>query len=451
MDITEYAMFKKMLGKGGGGNAGGDAEVFIATGDVEIFVETGIGDERDIYPLLDIIRFMYETQFHIEVKDVFIQTVPTLPEKLIKSDPTIGIFVYVDERTGIAYANLDGNILTAGMAMFEDDAHDKGWATDADSITSPGVYCVRKKVNDVTEIPVQSSFDNTGDGVAEVYSFAKALSARFSSGYGIEIDAVKDITDDNGVHQAAGKDSHYMKYDEIAAGTGAMPYAHVYCHEDREHYLCYSFNVAEDGIYELAAHLRIKDEQLRGSTYTINKGTSYEHSFVTTYGWNSEDEALAIRNNDHLQGAYMSGMTVYLHKGINTIHITNAAGVTKNQHFRNLYLVKVADFSDSTPANLTMDEAERMGVGLAKGAKLPEDYYVTVTFNNGAPRSTDGFCRVVTSNGNKMSIQKITLADGQTMPAADSTVILRGKLGCVNSTVNGSIGKEARIFDATII
>jgi hypothetical protein len=147
----------------------------------------------------------------------------------------------------------------------------------------------------------------------------------------------------------------------------------------------------------------------------------------------------------------MSGMKVYLHKGINTIHITNAAGVTKNQHFRNLYLVKTADFSKDNPVNVTMDDAEVIGVGLAKGAKLPENYDITVTFNNGAPRSTDGFCRVKTSNGHLMSIQKITLADGQTMPVEGDTVMLRGKIGCVNSTVNGSIGKEARIFDATII
>lgn len=312
----------------------------------------------------------------------------------------------------------------------------------------------------VEATPVQSSFDNDGDGFAEIYLFSKELTEKFKTEDTIRIDAVKDITNDSGVHQEA--NSHYMKYDD-----GILP-PHVYCYDNSSaNYLRYSFNVAEDGIYELAVHLRIKDEQLRGATYTINRGTKYEHSFVTTYGWASEEEALAMRNNDELQGAYMSGMLVHLRKGVNTIHITNAVGVTKNQHFRNLYLIKTDELcyhattntgfclSCGTDFGLTMDEAEAKGVVLAKGAKLPDYYDITVTFNNGAPRFTDGFCRVKTSNGNLMSIHKITLKTSpnnmQTMPLANDTVILRGKIGCVNSTVNGSIGKEARIFDATII
>ena len=303
----------------------------------------------------------------------------------------------------------------------------------------------KEAFGDAKPILVASEFDNTGDGVPEVYSFDKELPSRFNSANVIQIDAVKDVTDDNGIHQEAG--SHYLKYDEVAAGIGTLP-PHVYCYDNSTNYLRYSFNVEEDGIYELAAHLRIKDEQLRGATYIINKGTSYEHAFVTTYGWDSEEEALAVRNNDSLQGSYMSDMKVHLHKGVNTIHITPAVGVTKNQHFRNLYLVKTDIFIKN---NLTMDEAEKIAINLAKGDELPEYHDITVTFNNGAPRASDGFCRVITSNGHKMSIQKITIGEGQTMPLADETVTLRGKIGCVNSTVNGSIGKEARIFDATIV
>lgn len=297
--------------------------------------------------------------------------------------------------------------------------------------------------NDFTETPVISSFDNTGDGIPEVYFFSKELPKRFANYNYIKINAVTEVTNNSGVHQEAG--SHYMKYDEVAAGIGTLP-PHVYCYDNSSNYLRYEFFVEESGIYELAAHLRIKDEQLRGATYTINKGTKYEHAFVTTHGWSSQEEALAVR--DESQGAYMSGMLVHLHAGNNTIHITNAAGVTKNQHFRKLYLVKTANLHNP---DLTMDKAEAMGVGLAEGAKLPDYYYITITFNNGAPRASDGFCRVITSNGHKMSIQKITLGEGQTMPLADETVLLRGKIGCVNSAVNGSIGQEARIFDATLV
>ena len=58
----------------------------------------------------------------------------------------------------------------------------------------------------------------------------------------------------------------------------------------------------------------------------------------------------------------MRGMLVHLYAGNNTIHITPAAGVTKNQHFRELYLVKNSDLP-KYPYAITMDEAE--GIGFA--------------------------------------------------------------------------------------
>ena len=102
-----------------------------------------------------------------------------------------------------------------------------------------------------------------------------------------------------------------------------------------------------------------------------------------------------------------------------------------------------------------MDEAEALGVVLAQGAKLDGYYYVTVTFNNGAPRNNadkqDGFCRVKTENGHLMSIYNIILAEGQTMPVEGDTVVLRCVIGCVKSTVNGDVGQEARLFDCEIV
>ena len=163
-------------------------------------------------------------------------------------------------------------------------------------------------------IPVESVFDVTGDGVPEVYMFSKALPVRFNSENAIHIDAVADIVDNTGAQRPAGVNSHYMEYDEVAAGyENPMPDAHVYCHDDKtkNHYLRYTFDVPEDGIYELAVHLRIKDEKLRGATYTFNEGYPAVHAFATTYGWDTEKEALAVRNSDALQGAYMSGMQVY--------------------------------------------------------------------------------------------------------------------------------------------
>lgn len=417
-------------------NVNVDAELFVDTGDVEMFYYlNGV-----IYTLLDVIRKMGSSA------KLYIQMVQTLPQKLILSNRDVSIYVYVVESTGIGYVSFEyDRIITVGQAiMLGSDGYDKGWTTDINSVTKEGIYSVRK--NKVTEKPVISSFDNTGDGIPEVYFFSKELPTRFSSYNYIKIDAVKDITDNNGVHQEAG--SHYMKYDEVAAGIGTLP-PHVYCYDNSSaNYLRYSFYVPEDGIYELAAYLRIKDEQLRGATYTINKDTQYEHAFVTTHGWSSQEEAIAVR--DEIQGAYMSGMLVHLHEGVNTIHITIAQEVAKNQHFRSLYLIKNSNLP-KYPYVITMDEAEGIGVNLAKGDILPDYYYISVTFNNGAPRESDGFCRVITSNGRKMSIHRINLDVGQTMPLANTTVTLRGKVGCVNSTVNGIIGKEARIFDATLV
>ena len=358
------------------------------------------------------------------------------------------------ERTTLSSIQEEGwatkNDVDAAVAMINEPRKELIWRSSTEGSTRKFKTTVddsgtitTTRVHEYTETPVVSSFDNTGDGIPEVYTFTKVLPEQFGSEDVIMIDAVTDITNNNGVHQEA--NSHYMKYDD-----GILP-PHVYCYDNSSsNYLRYSFYVAADGIYELTAYLRIKDEQLRGATYTINKGTQYEHAFVTTHGWNSEEEALVVR--DELQGAYMSGMLARLHAGYNTIHITIAAEVTKNQHFRNLYLVKTAELpEDDSTSYLTMDEVESIGIGLAEGAILPEYDYITVTFNNGAPRVSDGFCRVITSNSHKMSIKNIILAEGQTMPAEGSTVTLHGKIGCVNSTVNGSIGKEARIFDATLV
>ena len=295
---------------------------------------------------------------------------------------------------------------------------------------------------------VPSSFDNNGDGVPETYLFTTELPEKFRESNAIVVDAVKDITDEYGDHTSAGRDSNYMKYDEVEAGIGTLP-AHVYCLDNSSQYLYYTIYAPADGVYELAAYLRIKDAQLRGATYVINGGTDLEHAFVTTYGWNTEEEAFAVRDSQELQGSYMSGMFVHLRKGRNTIRIKPAADVEKNQHFRKLYLVKTSELP-TVIHEIGADTAAETGVNLAKGAIMPDYYDMTVTFNNGAPRESDGFCRINTAIY-KMSIYKITLAGGQTMPTANSTVRLRGKIGCVNSTVNGSIGKEARIFNATIV
>lgn len=296
-------------------------------------------------------------------------------------------------------------------------------------------------------IYVTSAFDSDGDGEKDTYKFIWKTDGS-DADLPIVIDAVRDIVDNNGVYQEP--NSHYMKYDEVETGIGTLP-PHVYCYDNSStNYLRYILNVEKAGIYELAAYIRIKDVQRRGATYTINKGTKYEHVFMTTHEFNNLTEVGSVCNST--QATLMRGMRVYLQQGVNTIHITNAVGVTKNQHFRGLCLGWIGDLpNENSGRSVSMEEAEEIGARLSIGARLYENYDILVTFNNGAPRETDGFCRVRTPNGNLMSIKNIILAEGQTMPVNGSTVTLRGKIGCVNSAVNGSLGKEARIFDATIV
>lgn len=383
-------------------------------------VRTFVNDDQDPCTI-------YCSKFSIPNYNFAVTTIKKIDEKFIPTKPVEPV------KELLMYSSTKGS-----NKKFKIVVNDEG------VITAIRVY----EEGEVREYPVSSIFDSTGDGVLDIHLFSNELFEQFTGNDVYHINAVEDIVDDYG--NDTEPYTHYMLYDEVAAGTGTLP-PHVYCYDNKaDNYLRYQFDVAEDGIYELAAHLRIKDEQLRGATYTINKGTEYEHAFATTYGWNTLEEALEVRNSDELQGAYMRGMFVYLHAGTNSIRITIADGVEKNQHFRDFYLLKVAELPTEIK-KVTMDQAENMGINLGEGGKLPEYYDITVTFNNGAPRASDGFCRVITSNGHKMSIYSINLASGQTMPTENSTVTLRGKIGCVNSSVNGDIGKETRIFDATLL
>jgi len=75
----------------------------------------------------------------------------------------------------------------------------------------------------------------------------------------------------------------------------------------------------------------------------VNAGTENEQVINHTYGWATADDAYEVRNNDFLIGAYMTGFTFELVEGENTITILVADGVAKSQHFRDLYLVPVAE------------------------------------------------------------------------------------------------------------
>ena len=286
-------------------------------------------------------------------------------------------------------------------------------------------------------IEVLSVFDNDADGMNDVFYFSAALPEEFTGEDVIWVDAYNDAL----------KNSNHMEYDEIRAGAGKLPYPHVYCYDVSDDELVYTINVEKAGIYEMAVHYRIKDNKVRGAKFTINKGTANEQVINHTYGWATTDEAYEVRNNDFLIGAYMSGMLVELQAGENTIHITCADGVTKTQHFRDLYFRLAEENTETVSAPLTVEEAIAIGLNYDKSTYSTEEYYVIATLN--LQCNANGFARVHLGDDLYMSIASGYLEYEGQLQLGD-TVLLKGNLGAVNSALS-STGKEARLFNVELI
>ena len=177
---------------------------------------------------------------------------------------------------------------------------------------------------------VPSTFDNDKDGNMDVFYFSAALPEEFTGEDVIWLDAFNGSTGD------------HMTYDEIGVGSGSLPYPHVYNSDQvLTDSIAFTITVEKAGLYNVAAHYRIKDQKVRGAKFIANEGTENEYAINHTYGWATADEAYEVRNNDFLIGAYMTGLVLELQAGENTITIRVADGVAKSQHFRDLYLVPV--------------------------------------------------------------------------------------------------------------
>ena len=299
------------------------------------------------------------------------------------------------------------------------------------------VYCDYE----FTTSDVTSKFDADGDGANDVLKFSAALPEKFNDA--IRLDAYKDST---------GK---FIDYDEMRTtdDLSKMPYAHVYCSDGAaDNHITFKVTVEKAGIYEVAVHIRLKDQKERGATFVINEGTANEQKIPVTYGWATADEAVMNRDNDYLMSAYYTGVSFALQAGENTISIKVAEGVAKSQHFRDLYLVWSADLpaeeEPAVPATLTAEEAIALGITYEKNAYSAEFYYVTLTLNTNA--NANGFARA-TLDGVDMIISVAAPAgyvEG-TYKLGD-TVTFLAQVGCVNSKSTAST-KEARLFNATII
>ena len=206
-------------------------------------------------------------------------------------------------------------------------------------------------------------------------------------------------------------------------------------------------------MYDLAVHYRIKDNKVRGAKFIVNEGTENEYAINHTYGWATTDDAFAVRNNDFLIGAYMTGLVLPLQEGENTITIRVADGVEKSQHFRDLYLVWSADLpaadEPAEPATLTVEEAIALGMTFEKGKYGADLYYVTLTLDNQV--NANGFARATISEGLYVTVAGGYLTgDAEGSIAVGDTVKFLAKLGSANSaltTAGSEPGKELRLYE----
>lgn len=178
-----------------------------------------------------------------------------------------------------------------------------------------------------SEIPltaVPSIYDANGDGRTDTYYFSPLLTDRF----------------DNAVHVSAGDYDTALSSAKVST-TAAGGLSHWYVEYGSNQHIVYRVTVPEDGLYEMAIHFRMKDEQVRSAKYTVNGGTEHEEIFETSHGFVGNAYE-AVRDNTTLT-SYMYGVTVNLVKGENIIRIDQGSASEKTQHFRDFYFVKVGE------------------------------------------------------------------------------------------------------------
>ena len=209
------------------------------------------------------------------------------------------------------------------------------------SLPATGEHIYRKDAcmgcgqNKIPLTAVFSSFDANGDGKNDVYYFSPLLTNRF----------------DNAVHIWAGDYDKTLSSAKVStAQAGGLP--HWYVSYGENQHIVYRVNVPEDGLYEMAIHFRMKDEQVRGAKYTVNGGTENEQIFETTHGFSGNGYE-NVRDADTLT-SYMYGVTVNLVKGENIIRIDQGSASDKTQHFRDFYFVKVGEIHHHVYENETV-------------------------------------------------------------------------------------------------
>lgn len=198
----------------------------------------------------------------------------------------------------------------------------------------------------VTLYSVPSVYDADGDGKTDTYNFSKQL-----------IDAFK-----NGIHVWAGDYNKQLSSSSVgksSAGTPVINHWYIVENQSPAQYLVYIVTVPETGRYEMAIHFRMKDDQERGTKYTVNPGTDYEQVFETSYGYAGMNYA-QMRDSSTLT-SYMYGVQVNLVAGENIIKIEQSSKSPKCQHYRDFYFVKVGEFHTHSFENETVTKKVTCG------------------------------------------------------------------------------------------
>lgn len=167
-----------------------------------------------------------------------------------------------------------------------------------------------------------SAFDGDQDGAKDTFYLAPSLAEKFSATGAVVFASGTYTADSNS------PSSNTSAYEGLP---------HYYITENTDQTLVYKFTVEEEGMYDLAIHLRLKDTKERGNKFTVNPGTGSEYSFETSYKPADDAEISAMKSTDGKDSAYMYGMQLYLNKGENTIVIA-ASTTEKCQHYRYFYL-----------------------------------------------------------------------------------------------------------------
>lgn len=198
-----------------------------------------------------------------------------------------------------------------------------------------GNACMGCGQNKIPLTAVPSIYDANGDGRKDVYYFSPLLTDRF----------------DNAVHIEAKNYDKELSSAVVSTSTGGgLP--HWYVTYGQNQYIVYRVTVPEDGLYEMAIHFRMKDEQVRSAKYTVNGGTEHEEIFETSHGFTGTAYE-AVRDATTLT-SYMYGITVNLVAGENIIKIEEGSGSDKTQHYRDFYFVKVGEMHRHVYENETV-------------------------------------------------------------------------------------------------